>query len=265
MEETMGGCYRRAATSPRPRNPKEPTGGGPGGNGHGRDGRRPWDPPVPRPPRRHHVAAPECGPEIPTMGTGHAPADGTPSVATTNRAPHSQRERTGAVCMRGFGRCVFSPPRPQTPTAGGGLRPWRRQHTPSVSAHTYRACPLPLGMGRAVLGTCQLSCGNVEAHPAPPSPDWGEEYYAVLPDLVLEACAHLGFVPVRDVFATQTNRRFVAFCTKAEDAFVQAWDYPSAGALRANPPFSRLDDVVTKTSREGCMMLVVAPEWSGPG
>jgi len=31
------------------------------------------------------------------------------------------------------------------------------------------------------------------------------------------------------------------------------------------PPFSRLNEVVTKASREGCLMLVVAPEWSGPG
>jgi len=58
---------------------------------------------------------------------------------------------------------------------------------------------------------------------------------------------------------------FPAFCTKAEDADAQAWDYPSAGDLWANPPFSRLKEVVTKASREGCPMLVIAPEWSGPG
>jgi len=51
---------------------------------------------------------------------------------------------------------------------------------------------------------------------------------------------------MRDAFATPTNRRFSAFWTKGEDAFAQAWDYPTARALWANPPFSRLDEVVTK-------------------
>jgi len=69
---------------------------------------------------------------------------------------------------------------------------------------------------------------------------------------------------VRDAFATPTNRRFPAFWSKAEDAFAQVWDYPHASALWANIHFSRLEEVVTKASREGCLMLVVAPEWSGP-
>jgi len=114
-------------------------------------------------------------------------------------------------------------------------------------------------------GASLLSCGDVEANPGPPPPDWGEEDYAVLPDLVQEACSRLGIPPVRDAFATPINRRFPTFWTKAEDAFAQAWEYPNAGALWANPPLSRLDEVVTKAAREGCLMLVVVPEWSGPG
>jgi len=30
------------------------------------------------------------------------------------------------------------------------------------------------------------------------------------------------------------------------------------------PPFSRLEEVLAKASREGCLMLVVAPEWTNP-
>jgi len=56
-----------------------------------------------------------------------------------------------------------------------------------------------------------------------------------------------------------------AFWSKAEDAFAQAWDYPSAGPLWASPLFSRLDEVVTKASQEGSLMLVVGPDWGGPG
>jgi len=108
-----------------------------------------------------------------------------------------------------------------------------------------------------------MSCGDVGANPGPPLPDWGEEDFAVLPDLVQEACSRLGVVPVRDAFATPTNRRFPAFWNKAEDTFAQAWDYPRAGALWATPPFSRLEELVTKASREACLMLVIPQEWSG--
>jgi len=41
---------------------------------------------------------------------------------------------------------------------------------------------------------------------------------------------------------------------------------PEPGCLVGEPPpFSRLDEVVTKAAREGCLMLVGAPEWSAPG
>jgi len=113
-------------------------------------------------------------------------------------------------------------------------------------------CVLPRAAGVPLLrqGASLLSCGDVEAHPGPPPPDWGEEDYAVLPDLVQEACSRLGIAPVREAFATPTNRRSPALWTKAEDAFSQAWEDPNAGALWENPPFSRLDEVVTKASRE---------------
>jgi len=54
------------------------------------------------------------------------------------------------------------------------------------------------------------------------SADWVEEDYAVLPDLVQEACSRLGIAPVKDAFATPINRRFTAFWSKSEDAFAQA-------------------------------------------
>jgi len=122
-----------------------------------------------------------------------------------------------------------------------------------------------LGRRSSGRGASLLSCGDVDFNSGPPPPDWGEEDYAVLPNLVQEACSRLGIDPVRDAFATPTNRRFPAFWSKAEDAFAHAWDYAHAGALGGDPPFSRLNEVATKASREGCLMLIVAPEWSGPG
>jgi len=127
------------------------------------------------------------------------------------------------------------------------------------------SCPARWGCHSSGRGASLLSFGDVEADPGPPTPDWGEEDYAVQPDLVQEACSCLGIAPVKDAFATPTNSRFPAFWSKAEDAFAQALAYPHAGAMWANPAFTRVNDVVTKASREGCLMLVVTPKWSGPG
>jgi len=117
-----------------------------------------------------------------------------------------------------------------SPCPPGPSAPARRIHGRCVS------CPARLGSQSTGREASLFSFGDVEANPGPPNPDWGEEDYAVLPDLVQEAFPRLGIAPVRDAFATPTNRRFPAFWTKAEDAFDQAWDYPSAGALWANPP-----------------------------
>jgi len=116
------------------------------------------------------------------------------------------------------------------PCPTGPAAPSTRDHGRSVS------CPARLGTHSSGRGASLLSCGDVEANPGPPPPDWGEEDYAVLPDLVQDACSRLGIAPVRDAFAKPTNRRFPAFWTKADDAFAQAWSYPRAGALWANPP-----------------------------
>jgi len=127
-------------------------------------------------------------------------------------------------------------------------------------------CVLPRTAGDPLLrqgGLIPVLWGR-GGQPGPATPGLGEEDYAVLPDMVQEACFRLCIAPTRDAFATPTNRRFPAFWSKAEDAFAQSWDYPSACALWANHPFSRLDEVVTKPAREVCLMLVFAPEWSGP-
>jgi len=48
---------------------------------------------------------------------------------------------------------------------------------------------------------------DVEANPGPPLTGWGEEDYAVVPDLMAEACGRLGICPLRDAFATPANHR----------------------------------------------------------
>jgi len=64
----------------------------------------------------------------------------------------------------------------------------------------------------------------VEAKPGPPPLDLVQEDYAIVPDLVAEACDHLGISLVRDAFATAANHRSPAYWTRENDAFTQSWD-----------------------------------------
>jgi len=57
----------------------------------------------------------------------------------------------------------------------------------------------------------------------PPPTDWVEEDYAMVPDLVAEACGYLGISPVRDAFATPAYHRFSAYWTREDEAFAQSW------------------------------------------
>jgi len=86
----------------------------------------------------------------------------------------------------------------------------------------------------------------------------------VVPDLVAEACGRLLISPVRDAFATPANHRFPAFWTREDDTSAQSWDHATAGPLWANPTLIRLGELVSKAAREGCLMLIIAPEWAGP-
>jgi len=81
---------------------------------------------------------------------------------------------------------------------------------PREGAVTGCVCLAPQGWGPTPPTGGPPSCpaGMWRPNPGPPPPDWGEEDYAVLPDLVQEACSGLGFASVRDAFATPNNRRF---------------------------------------------------------
>jgi len=76
------------------------------------------------------------------------------------------------------------------------------------------------------------------------------EDYAVVPELVAEACGCLGISPIRDAFVTPANHRFPAYWTREDDAFAQPWDYATAGHLWAHPRYIRLEEFVAKVERE---------------
>jgi len=108
------------------------------------------------------------------------------------------------------------------------------------------SCPPRLDHRNCGRGASLLSCGYVEPNPGTPPADWGEEDYAVVPELVAGACGRLGISSVRDAFATPATQCSPAFWTREDDAVAQPWDYATAGPLWSNPPFSRLEEVVAR-------------------
>jgi len=67
---------------------------------------------------------------------------------------------------------------------------------------------------------------------------------------VAEACGQ-GVSPVREAFATPANHRFPGDWTREDDPLWERF------------PFSLLEKVVVEAEREGCLMLIIAPEWPG--
>ena len=45
------------------------------------------------------------------------------------------------------------------------------------------------------------------------------------------------------------------------DAMTQSWDFEKCGLLWANPPFSKLNDVVKKIVTDKAQVLFVCPVW----
>jgi len=53
----------------------------------------------------------------------------------------------------------------------------------------------------------------------------------------------------QDAFEPPANNRVPAYWTQEDDVFAQPWEYAAADSLCANPPLSRLEEVVTTESR----------------
>jgi len=188
-------------------------------------------PEVDRPGRCRHPD-PTYRPPLPGPGVG------APVLRVATQPP-----RTDAI-----DQALFAP----TISKGEGQRTWAHGRS--------RSFPARLDHPTTGRSASLLSCGDVEANPGTPPTDWGEEDYAFVQELLAEACGRLGISPVRDAFGTPANHRFSAYWTREDGTFAQSWDYATAGPLWANPPFSRLEELVAKDAREGCLMLNIAPD-----
>jgi len=264
-------------SGPRSRAPTSPTGGGSSSHGPGtgrgprpRDGPWIWGRASPRPRAppgqtggNSSPRGPRVRPRLPSARQAAPRTSRTPSSVVPSAVPLPFSAPSPHLVTLAVPMCVR--------TWGGEGRPLRWQANPGgfPRARTWahwrsRSCTSRLDHPTSGRGASLLSCGDVEANPGPPPTDWGEEDDALVPKLVADSCGRLGISLVRDAFATPANHNFPAYWTRKDDAFAQPWDYATAGPLWANPPFSRLEEVVAKAAQEGCLMLIIAPEWPGP-
>ena len=78
---------------------------------------------------------------------------------------------------------------------------------------------------------------------------------------ILEALDEL---PELDCFADQETHLFHRWWGEGgefPDAFDKNWAFDKVGTLWANPPFSKLPQVVEKVRRDGARMILVCPDW----
>ena len=64
-----------------------------------------------------------------------------------------------------------------------------------------------------------------------------------------------------DLFASVKNKNEALFCSTQNSAW--GYDWKSLGLTWANPPFSKMEQVLTKVAMEKCDMILVTPIWSG--
>ena len=81
------------------------------------------------------------------------------------------------------------------------------------------------------------------------------ESYTVTDDLRDKIVAWAGITPTVDAFASAKNKRFPRHW---EDAFREDW---SSEILWANPPFSRMPEVIDKICLERAKGILIVPEW----
>jgi len=187
----------------------------------------------------------------PTCPDGCAPAEGPPQKAHQGWLRHRQLiigRRSGeyqTLRSAGLVGAGTATPRIYHPCPGrdgaagtthGDTTPtdWRPSNRPCFPPYLSppgdhvrrahwrcRSCPACLDPPTTARGSSLLSCGDLEANPGPPPTDWGDEEYAVVPDLVVEACGRLENPPVRNAFATPANHCLTAYWTREDDAFAQ--------------------------------------------
>ena len=89
------------------------------------------------------------------------------------------------------------------------------------------------------------------------------ENYAVRQSVMEDALKKLGVAPTIDAFADAANHRLAKWWGEGSpwgvDAFQQNW---KGELLWANPPYTKLEEVVARVKSENAHMVLVMPEWT---
>ena len=97
------------------------------------------------------------------------------------------------------------------------------------------------------------------------------EAFQLIPDVRKRALQELGINAenvVVDVFASEWNSHENLFCDKKNSAWRYDWNLLRESddqLLWANPPFSKLEKVLTKVALEKTKMIIVTPDWGSSG
>jgi hypothetical protein len=96
--------------------------------------------------------------------------------------------------------------------------------------------------------------------------NWASEEYAVRKQFIKDILMRLNCgTPTVDAFATMKNRRWTQHWgpenPEHPDAFKEDWSFAKNGVIWANPPFSKLSQVVQKAKNDKVRMILICPEW----
>ena len=101
----------------------------------------------------------------------------------------------------------------------------------------------------------------------PPSRIGVVEAYHIIPETRSQVLRKLGIDPsfiAVDLFASDQNSTASLYIDKDADAFSFDWSKlatPQQPILWANPPFSKIKQVIAKACVEPCKLVLCTPEW----
>ena len=95
---------------------------------------------------------------------------------------------------------------------------------------------------------------------------WHQESYRLVPHVQEKVWEFFRMRPEVDLFANHLNKVCSLYASPKSNAFRFDWKalHDELGPLWINPPFSRMEEVMTKVAMEPCIALIVAPDWETP-
>jgi len=95
--------------------------------------------------------------------------------------------------------------------------------------------------------------------------NWFPESYRLVDSIRKKGLEKLSLKVCVDLFANAYNHTETLFCCPRWSAWKFDWGqlYRQYGPLWCNPPFTTIRRVLCKAAKEGCVLVLLTPEWSG--